>query len=229
MPAELIAYPDRATLMQALADTVSAELAAGIATNGRASLAVPGGTTPAPFLAALTHADLPWRQVSILLTDERFVPETSDRSNTRLVRETLLRGNAGAAHFIPFYVPADRPEDVLADLADAVELALPLTVCVLGMGEDMHTASLFPGADRLAAALDDGAPALMAMRAPGAPEPRITLTAPVLRGAANTHVLITGAAKRAALDSAMQAGAVAEAPIRAILSGPGPVTVHWAP
>jgi 6-phosphogluconolactonase len=105
-----------------------------------------------------------------------------------------------------------------------VATLLPLSVVLLGMGGDMHTASLFPGADRLAEALAPDAPPVMAMRAPGAPEPRVTLTAPVLDGAMSKHVVITGAEKRAALERAAQLSPM-EAPIRAVWSD---LTVHWA-
>ena len=98
----------------------------------------------------------------------------------------------------------------------------PLTL--LGMGADMHTASLFPGADRLEEALSSSAPLLLPMRAEAAGEPRITLTAPTLREAFNIHILITGAEKRAALERAMTLTPM-EAPVRAVLDN---ATVHWA-
>jgi 6-phosphogluconolactonase len=92
------------------------------------------------------------------------------------------------------------------------------------MGADMHTASLFPGADNLAAALDDHAPPLMAMRAEAAGEPRVTLTAPVLKGAMSTHILITGAEKREAIEKAAKLHPM-DAPIACVL---GQATIHWA-
>ena len=101
---------------------------------------------------------------------------------------------------------------------------MPIAVLLLGMGEDMHTASLFPGADNLAAALADDAPPLMAMRADAAGEPRITLTAPVLRAALATHIVITCAAKRAAIERAAQLSPLA-APVACVL---GQAVVHWA-
>jgi 6-phosphogluconolactonase len=100
----------------------------------------------------------------------------------------------------------------------------PLTVVLLGMGADMHTASIFPGADLLEDALSPEAPPLLPMRAPGAPEPRMTLTAPVLNGALSKHLLIFGTEKREALERAVKLKPH-EAPIAAILSD---MDVHWA-
>lgn len=155
------------------------------------------------------------------------MPETSERSNTALLRRSLLHNQARAARLVPLVAEARRPEDVLPRLSEGVRAALPLEVCVLGMGADMHTASLFPGADKLAEALDANAPPLLPMRAPGAPEPRLTLTAPVLTAAAHLHLLITGEEKRAALDAALSDGPAETAPVRVLFSRP--VTVHWAP
>lgn len=215
--------------MENLTDDVAAQLMVAIALRGRATLAVPGGTTPGPFLTLLSKVDLDWSRVSVMLTDERFVPESSDRSNTRLLRETLLQNNAAAAILIPFYKDADTPEDVLDDLSDAISAALPLDVCVLGMGADMHTASLFPEADRLTEGLDmDSKAVLLPMRAPGAPEPRLTLTAPVLCGAEHIHILITGPAKKTALEAALVEGPASKAPIRVVLDAPTQVDVHYA-
>jgi len=110
-----------------------------------------------------------------MLTDERWVPETSDRSNTKLLRERLLIDAAQAAKFVPLYGGTSTPEDSLDDLIKGVQAHLPISVMLLGMGADMHTASIFPGADRLDAALH-GDDVLVPMRAPGAPEPRITIS-----------------------------------------------------
>jgi 6-phosphogluconolactonase len=94
---------------------------------------------------------------------------------------------------------------------------MPLDVWVVGMGVDMHTASLFPGADQLARALARDAPVLLAMRAPGAPEPRMTLSATALRSANDLHLLFFGSDKRAAFAHACQDGPVGAAPVRAVL------------
>lgn len=221
-------YASRDALFSGLADVVADQLAQALADKGKAVLAVPGGTTPAPFFAKLRRKALAWHNISVMLTDERFVPEDSPRSNTRLLRENLLQDNAAAATLIPLYRKAAQAEDVLAELTKGIEAALPLDVCVLGMGADMHTASLFPGADRLEESLSGTAPPLLPMRAPGAPEPRLTLTAPPLHHAAQVHILITGADKKAALEAAAKSGPVAQAPIRTVLNRKGPVTVHYA-
>lgn len=221
-------YPDRDTLMRSLAELVADQLRAAHASNGAATLAVPGGTTPGPFLIELSRADLAWEDVHVLLTDERQVSEASARSNTRLVRETLMQNSAASAHLVHYHAGASGLAPVVAIASERVEALLPIDVLVIGMGADMHTASLFPGAPELAEALAADAPALIVVEPPGEPEARLTLTAPALRSASVIHVLITGADKRAALDAALKEGPVAEAPIRAVLSAHVPVTVHYA-
>jgi len=222
---KLIEYPDREMMMIDLANKLAGELAGYLTHSDKACLAVPGGSTPGPVFDALCAADLAWDKVCVMLTDERWVPESSDRSNTRLLRERLLTDRAAAARYLPLYAAAPQPEDRLDELTTAVVAELPLSVLLLGMGADMHTASLFPGADRLAEALDDHEPALMAMRAPGAPEPRITLTAPVLKGAMSTHFVITGIDKREAVERAYTLNDPMVAPVTEMLPGS---TVHWA-
>ena len=216
------AYPDRDTLMRELAELVADQLRAAHAGKDRATLAVPGGTTPGPFLSVLSEADLAWGDISVLPTDERLVSETSSRSNARLIRETLMQNAAAVANFVPLHEP------LIGSLTARVQSVLPIDVLVLGMGADMHTASLFPGSPELAAALAEDAPILMEITPPGQPEARLTLTAPVLRAASVIHILITGADKVVALEEALTDGPVAEAPVRAVLTAPGPVTVHYA-
>ena len=219
-----VSYPDREALMIGLANAIAGELSECLHREGRASFCVPGGTTPGPVFDILSGVGLNWAQVSVFLNDERWVDEASPRSNTRLLRERLLRDAAAAAQLIPLYAPADTPEDVLDALATGIAPHLPITVLLLGMGADMHTASLFPGADRLAEALAPDAPVLMALRAEAAGEPRITLTAPVLAGAMHIHILITGAEKRTAIEAAAHLPPL-QAPVRVVLDN---ATVHWA-
>jgi len=220
----LVEYPDRDLLMLGLADRLAGDLAEALRHHDRASFSVPGGTTPGPVFDVLSEQILDWDRVSVVLNDERWVTEDSPRSNTALIRKRLLVSRASAAILIPLRADAETPEAALDDLTAALRPALPLSVLLLGMGADMHTASLFPGADNLEAALASDAPPLMAMRAEAAGEPRVTLTAPVLAGALSIHILITGAEKRAALERAAHLP-VLQAPVRCVL---GQATVHWA-
>lgn len=226
MSAARIDHPDRAAQAGALADRVAALLAGAIAARGRATIALPGGTTPAAFLTALGARDLDWERVAVTLTDERWVAPSSPRSNAKLLGETLFRGPAAAALFVPLRGDGPEPGDGLSALTTALmQNLLPLDVAVMGMGEDGHTASLFPGADHLTAALAEGAPPALTIRAPGAAEPRITLTAAVLRPA-RRFLLIAGADKAATLARALAPGAVEDMPVRAILPG---AEIHYAP
>jgi 6-phosphogluconolactonase len=220
----LVEYPDAEMMMIDLANRIAGELNSHLMRNDFASLAVPGGTTPGPIFDTLSAVDLDWSRVQVMLTDERWVPEGSPRSNTRLLRERLLVDRAAKANLVPLHIDAPDPEAGLAEIGAAVEAVLPLSVVLLGMGADMHTASLFPGADRLAEALAPDAPPVMALRAPGAPEPRVTLTARVLDAAFSKHVVILGPEKRAALERAADLSPI-DAPIRAVWTD---LTVHWA-
>lgn len=222
---DLIKYPDRDMMMLDVADALASELADHLRRHDQVSFCVPGGTTPGPIFDVLSEQALDWNRVTVFLSDERWVPADSPRSNTGLIRDRLLVSKAARARFAPLYAAAPKPEDMVDDLAKRLEPYLPITLLLLGMGADMHTASLFPGADRLTDALADDAPILVPMRGGGAPEPRVTLSARVLADAVSTHIVITGDEKREALERAQKLP-VAEAPVRAVLSG---ATVHWAP
>ncbi|MBO9435185.1 6-phosphogluconolactonase [Ruegeria sp. R13_0] len=217
-------YADRDMLAIDVANALAGELEAALLHDDTVALAVPGGTTPGPVFDVLCAADLDWARIRVLPTDERCVPADSDRSNERLIRERLLTNRASVAQYVPLYVPGAAPEDALPEIESLIAPVLPLSVLVLGMGGDMHTASLFPGMQGLAEALDSNAPTLAVARTDVQPEPRITLTAPVLDGALSKHLIIFGAEKREALEKAMSLPPE-EAPIAAVLGG---MTVHWA-
>ena len=220
----LIEYADREMMMIDLANSLAGELRNCLVSQERASFAVPGGTTPGPMFDALCAVTLEWERVDVIPTDERWVPATHPRSNARLVRKRLLVEKAASARLLDIYADETTPEARAAELAVQVAPELPLAVLLLGMGADGHCASLFPGADRLAEAMADDAPPLMALTAPGAEEPRITLTLPVLKRALSQHILIIGPEKRAALERAQKADPM-EMPVAALL---GEATVHWA-
>ena len=219
---EFQAYPDSDLMMIRVADQLAGEISKGLTARDHVSIALPGGSTPGPIFDTLSGADLKWDRVHVLLTDERLVRADHPRSNERLLRERLLRDRAAAAHFVRL-VP--EPGHGVEELAERLAPELPLSILLLGMGADMHTASLFPTSPQLEAALAPDAPPLMEVDAPEGLEPRITLTAPVLRGAMSTHIVITGTQKRAALDAA-RSMIPERAPVAAVLHN---ATVHWAP
>ncbi len=218
-------YDSRASLAVAVAEHLSERLQARIASTGRVTMAVSGGTTPGPMLRRLGQRRLDWSKVVVTLTDERQVPLSSPRSNARLVSETLLQGAARSAVFIPLHGNDADPGVRLVSVCERLSrVALPLDIAVLGMGTDMHTASLFPGSHSLADALAPEAPPAIAIAAPGANEHRVTLSAPVL-ARAERHILIHGACKHDALRRAIEIADPHEAPVCTVLSG---ATVHYA-
>lgn len=224
-------FGDKDELALALADAVAGNLKAGIAARGKAALAVSGGSTPARFFQALSRRpDVEWSKVTATLVDERWVDESSERSNARLVKANLLQGPAASASFVPLYQDGSEPDAAGIARANAAIAAIPvLDVAVLGMGNDGHTASFFPGGDTLDAALTAEGPVL-AIRAPGAGEPRITLTLRRLLAADALYLHIEGNEKAEVLDKALGEGDIADMPVRAVLrQDEKPVTVFWCP
>ncbi|NND69377.1 MAG: 6-phosphogluconolactonase [Halioglobus sp.] len=209
-------------LATALAARVAALLTAAIAERGNATLAVSGGSTPAPLFDALSAAPLDWSKVAITQVDERWVDAYHPDANARLIRERLLQNAAAHAHFISMKCDADSPfgaeEQVSANLA---LFAAGIDVVILGMGEDGHTASFFPGARELASALDTRSAALVAaVTPPTAPHARMTLTLSALLRARHSFLHITGPAKLKVLDRASVPGPLEELPVRSVLQQP---------
>jgi len=225
-------HQDKAALASALSDSVAADLKAGLAERGAASLAVSGGSTPALFFETLAaRDDIDWANVTITLVDERWVDDTSDRSNARLVKANLLQGPAAKAAFVPLYSGGDAPgpEQVAKSCDLQRSVPHPFDAVIFGMGNDGHTASFFPGGDTLDAALHNAGPAL-AIRAPGAGEPRITLTLPHLLNTRSLYLHIEGDAKAETLETALEKGPVSDMPVRAVLrQSARPVNVYWCP
>ena len=216
-------YSDREMLIIEVAQKIVGDLKTALLTQENVSFVVPGGTTPGPIFDILCAADIEWNRVHVMLSDERWVPDDNDRSNAKLLRDRLLVNRAAAAKFTPFYVPDVEVADACKDVSEKLTSEWPISVLVLGMGADMHTASLFPQANGLDAALRADADALLPIQAEGQ-EQRVTLSAPVLNSAISKHIVIFGDDKRAALDVAK--GSLPEvAPVAAVLDG---ATIHWA-
>jgi 6-phosphogluconolactonase len=222
-------FRDKQQLADALADAVATNLKSGVRSRGAASLAVSGGSTPARFFKALSErTDVPWDKVTVTLVDERWVDETSDRSNGRLVKANLLQGRAAAAAFVPLFQVGADPDAKAAGLALG-KVPQPFDAVILGMGNDGHTASFFPGGDTLAEALTVEGP-VIAIRAPGAAEARVTLTLKRLLATRALYLHIEGEEKVETLRQAEAEGPVEDMPVRAILrQTQTPLTIYWCP
>ena len=221
---DFLEYNDREELVSSVAKILAYDLIASIKDRGNVMFSVPGGSTPGPIFDKLCEFDLDWRRVSIILNDERWVPESNERSNTKLLRERLLIKKATLATYISMYSDTITPELGIPKLKKRVDPNLPISVLLFGMGADMHTASLFPGGDNLDKALSNNAPTLLPMRAAGAMEARMTLTAQVLNSSRFKHLVIFGQEKRKAFEKAIDLPN-SIAPVSAILPG---ASVHWA-
>jgi 6-phosphogluconolactonase len=205
-------------LAEGLALDVASWLRAAITEKDFAVLAVSGGNTPKPFFAALSKANLDWSKVQITLVDERQVPEDNARSNAKLIKESLLQNAASAAQFIPLF---ENPNAANLSRFDIV---------ILGMGNDGHTASYFPGGDNLLSALDlNQVHSIIPMNAPGAGEPRLTYTLPRILAARRLCLHIQGDDKMVVLEKALAGKDRAEMPVRAVLHAQKPTTLYWCP
>lgn len=224
----LVEAGDRQALAQKLAMQVADWLSEALRHNERASLAVSGGRTPVLFFEALSGCELPWSRVDVMLVDERWVAPTDADSNECLVREHLLRGAAAKARFVGMKNAAATAAEGVALCESALKsLHWPLDVVVLGMGNDGHTASLFPEADGLAAAMAPDGPDLCAAIHPlAAPHERMTLTLAVLAEARHVALHVVGDDKAVTLGEALAAPeCLFDMPIRAFLH-PG-LHVYW--
>ncbi|AXS82283.1 MULTISPECIES: 6-phosphogluconolactonase [Marinobacter] len=220
--------PDEVALN--LADAVAEFLAVRLKQAPRASLVVSGGSTPLPFFKALSDKNLDWSRVDVLLADERWVDEDDPASNARLVRGNLLQNHAASARFLSLKQPGATPAEGLGAVkAELADLALPLDVLVLGMGNDGHTASLFPDAPELAHAMSPECQDIVSAATPASqPQKRITLTWPPLRDARFTALHLKGEDKLDTLEKAISdMDRVMEMPVRAFLK-PG-LQVFWSP
>ncbi len=212
---------------------INTALDASLQRYDRAMLLLSGGSTPAPVLRALASVDVDWPRVVVSLVDERDVPADDAASNAHLVRETLLHDRAAAATFWPLREGAPTLDDAVASANRRWrEARLPTAAVVLGMGDDAHTASLFPGARGLPVALAaDGPYVKFDARdrvGAGAWPWRITLTPYAWQAADARLLLLRGAGKRAVFERALAGADVFAAPVLAAVDVDGPpLQVHW--
>lgn len=227
-----LCYPDAAALSEALASRAAEDLGQACRERGEASLVVSGGRSPAEFFEKLSSRPLPWEQIWVTLADERWVDPAEPDSNQSFVCRTLLRNAASRARFVPLKNGAPTP--LAGEATSEVRLSMvprPFDLVVLGMGEDGHTASLFPRSPQLGAALERGGSRLcIAVDPVTAPHPRLSLTLGALLSSRRIVLQISGKKKWDVYQLARQSGPEREFPIRAILQQPEvPVDVYWSP
>jgi 6-phosphogluconolactonase len=225
-------YADLETLSHELALQIAAALEQAIAARGAASLVVSGGRSPVRLFEILRTQPFDWSRVCIALADERWVSPADAASNERLVREVLLQDRAAAARFIGLKNAAPTPDlGAVSAWETFARVPRPFDAVVLGMGDDGHTASLFPGSPNLPSALNPSAAAgCVGMWSPVAPQARLSLNLTALLDSRRIVVLINGPSKWHTYTTAYAPGPVEQMPVRAVLrQSRTPVAVMWSP
>ena len=224
-------YEDADELTDAVAGDVQFVIESALDARGAAVIALAGGKTPAPAYAKLAKAKLDWKRVTIVPGDERIVPLGDPLSNVTMLGKTFLPVGARVVPIVPKvvsdYKAAGRSADALLQ-----DLHWPLDLCLLGMGENGHTASIFPGPDydeALSGPRERRALGVMPEPLPEeAPVPRVTLSRQGIITAKAVTILITGAKKRKVLEDALKEGASSPYPIGRVLADAElPVDIHW--
>lgn len=191
------AYPDIECLSHGFAGYAATVLQNALAQKQKATLAVPGGNTPRYYLPALAHSKLPWHRITITLSDERWVNADHEQSNERLIKQHLMAHLPANSSFVGLKTRHDHPFDAMGEIHQHLDnLPLPLSLTVLGLGEDGHIASLFPGMnpDLLSAHH------CVAVEPPIAPSPRVSLSLDMLANSEHIALVVIGKAKRWLLD-----------------------------
>ena len=226
------AFEDQPMLEQALAHHIASKLRHASVMRGKASLAVSGGTTPKGVYRQLSQLALEWDKVTIALVDERWVSPEHAASNEATVRATLLQNEAQSASFIGLWHEAESIEEGVM-LASEQFRNLPnrFDVVLLGMGNDGHTASLFPYTENLMQGLaPTSGQKLIAIQPLDASWPRISMTLPRILASDEVILLFVGDDKRQVFNKALAGDEVERMPVRAVLrQSKTPVEIFWAP
>ena len=232
MPHILHRFSQRNALYDALSDA----LAEALGRDHQAGLIVPGGKTPIPLFQRLASTPLAWSNIWLTLSDERWVSPDHGASNEGILRRTLLQNEAANAHFVPLYTGDATPEQAEATCHQHLTpFPWHNTICLLGMGNDGHIASLFPHNARLQTAIDGQQSSLCLAQTPAplppeAPYPRLTLTLAAILRVRQIYLLITGDEKLETLAQADEGDDVCAMPVRGLLQqADHTVSIYWAP
>jgi len=190
-------FPNIEELSQAFADFAATSLQNTLAQKQQATLVVPGGNTPRYYLPALAKCKLPWDRIIVTLSDERWVDVTDEQSNEHLVNQHLMNHLPANTRFVGLKTRHDTPFDAVDEIHQRLDrLPLPLSLTVLGLGEDGHIASLFPGMNP---DLTDTHHCI-AVAPPVAPSLRVSLSLKLLAESEQILLVVTGESKRRLLD-----------------------------
>jgi 6-phosphogluconolactonase len=234
MPINLHQFDHRETMLDALYREFTDAIETALERDSSATLLLSGGSTPVPLYRRLSAAPLDWGKIHVALVDERWVGADHEASNERLLRESLLEDRAAVASFTAMKNDAATPFDgVQACNREYARLPLPHTVCLLGMGADGHTASLFPKAKGLTEALaaEQHCAPILAHRSEVTGErlERMTMTPWSMLQSEKLILLITGADKMEVLQQARTPGDIELMPIRRFIDAEISLEVYWAP
>lgn len=230
----MIEFASREAASRGVAAMVASALEDGIQTNGSVSFLVSGGSTPKRTFALLSEIELAWDKVDIGLIDERCVPFSHAASNAGLALQSLLQGKASKASFVPMATDEGTEAGTLAEINARYEALIPARCIILGMGNDGHTASWFPGASNLDDAFDARSDPVVHIDASGCKVAgeitnRLTLTRAAIAQARQAILILFGDEKKRVFEAAMTKS-VEEAPIRAAIEDLGnKLMTVWAP
>lgn len=227
---QLLKFSEREQLELNLAEKCAQKLNAAVISRGKASIAVSGGSTPLGFFKALSQHALPWDKINVVLVDERLVDETHSDSNTKLVKVNLMQNYASRANFVDI-----KPTDI--DNVEAVDRKiwqltqlLPLDVAILGMGNDGHTASLFPCSDQIAKHMAMDAAPIIFSQPKTAPHQRVSFSFASLIQSKSLFMQLFSSQKLEVLDNAIQQQDPLVMPVSAFLQDKDKeVEIFWAP
>ena len=221
-------FKNPALLAEGLATKVAGQLNQAIAEQGVATLVVSGGRSPVAFFQSLIKQPVDWSKVVVSLADERWVPVEHADSNAGLLKKHLLQGPAAKARFVGLYNAAATVEKAALEADQGLAELPPIDVLILGMGDDGHTASLFPNSPNLSEALQlDNSRRCWAMLAPTVPHQRLSMSRSLLASAKHKVLSIQGQSKLNTLNEALGGNDVAALPIRAFLQPT--LEIYWCP